>query len=159
MSNNGFHLYEFDERLLDYIDQETGEVIDIEGLDALQMEFNEKALNLGCWIKDLEAEKEAIKTEKNNLAKRQTVCENKIEQLKNYLSRVLNGMKLKDARCSISYRKSVSVEVDDSVIDKLPEEYIKVEKSVRKTELKDAMKLGFEFEGCRLIEKSNIQIR
>ncbi|MBR4396481.1 MAG: siphovirus Gp157 family protein, partial [Methanobrevibacter sp.] len=112
-----------------------------------------------CWIKDLKAEADAIKAEKNALAKRQTVCENKVEQLKDYLTRALNGIKFKDARCSISYRKSESVEVEDSVIDKLPEEYIKVEKTVRKTELKDAMKLGFEFEGCRLIEKNNIQIR
>ena len=152
-------LYEIDEELLSLVDQETGEVIDIERLEQLEMERDKKISNVGCWIKDLKAEAEALKAEKNNLAKRQAVCENKAEQLKEYLTRALNGMKYKDSRCSISYRKSESVEVDDSVIDKLPEEYIKVEKSVRKTELKDAMKLGFEFEGCRLIEKNNIQIR
>ena len=152
-------LYEIDEEILNLVDQETGEIIDIERLEQLEMEREKKISNVGCWIKDLKAEAEALKAEKNNLAKRQTVCENKVEQLKDYLSRALNGMKYKDSRCSISYRKSESVEVDDSVIDKLPDEYIKIEKSVKKTELKDAMKLGFEFEGCRLIEKNNIQIR
>ena len=152
-------LYEIDEEILNLVDQETGEVVDIERLEQLEMERDKKISNVACWIKDLKAEADAIKAEKNALAKRQTVCENKVEQLKDYLTRALNGIKFKDARCSISYRKSESVEVDDSVIDKLPEEYIKVEKTVRKTELKDAMKLGFEFEGCRLIEKNNIQIR
>lgn len=152
-------LYEIDEEILNLVDQETGEVVDIERLEQLEMERDKKISNVACWIKDLKAEADAIKAEKNALAKRQTVCENKVEQLKDYLTRALNGIKFKDARCSISYRKSESVEVEDSVIDKLPEEYIKVEKTVRKTELKDAMKLGFEFEGCRLIEKNNIQIR
>lgn len=152
-------LYEIDEEILNLVDQETGEVVDIERLEQLEMERDKKISNVACWIKDLKAEADAIKAEKNALAKRQTVCENKVEQLEDYLTRALNGIKFKDARCSISYRKSESVEVDDSVIDKLPEEYIKIEKSVRKTELKDAMKLGFEFEGCRLIEKNNIQIR
>lgn len=152
-------LYEIDEEILNLVDQETGEVIDIERLEQLEMERDKKISNVACWIKDLKAEAEAIKTEKSALAKRQTVCENKVEQLKEYLIRALNGIKYKDARCSISYRKSESVEIDDAVINKLPEEYIKVEKSVKKTELKDAMKLGFEFEGCRLIEKNNIQIK
>ena len=131
----------------------------LKDLSSWKWSETKKISNVACWIKDLKAEADAIKAEKNALAKRQTVCENKDEQLKDYLTRALNGIKFKDARCSISYRKSESVEVDDSVIDKLPEEYIKVEKTVRKTELKDAMKLGFEFEGCRLIEKNNIQIR
>lgn len=152
-------LYEIDEEILNLVDQETGEVVDIERLEQLEMERDRKISNVACWIKDLKAEADAIKVEKNALAKRQTVCENKVEQLKDYLARALNGIKFKDARCSISYRKSESVEIDDSVIDKLPEEYIKVEKAVRRTELKDAMKLGFEFEGCRLVEKNNIQIR
>ena len=110
-------LYEIDEEILNLVDQETGEIIDIERLEQLEMEREKKISNVGCWIKDLKAEAEALKAEKNNLAKRQTVCENKVEQLKDYLSRALNGMKYKDSRCSISYRKSESVEVDDSVID------------------------------------------
>lgn len=159
MHNSKFRLHEYPEEMLDCVDPETGEVVDIERLESLEMEFNDRALGIGCWIKDLEAERDALKTEKNNLAKRQSVCENKIEQLKDYLSKALNGMKLKDARCSISYRKSVSLEVDDGAINNLPEEYIKIEKSVKKTELKDAIKMGYEFEGCRLIEKNSIQIR
>lgn len=152
-------LYEIDEGILSLVDQETGEIVDVERLELLEMERDRKISNVACWIKNLKAEAEALKTEKNNLAKRQAACDNKAEQLKEYLSYALNGMKYKDARCTISYRKSESVDVDPAAIDNLPDEFIKVEKTVKKTELKDAMKLGFEFEGCRLVEKNNIQIR
>lgn len=152
-------IYEIDEEILNLVDQETGEVVDIDRLEELQMERDKKVSNVACWIKNLKAEAEALKAEKDNLAKRQQSCEKKIEQLMNYLAYALNGMKYKDARVSVSYRKSETVEVDDMAIFKLPEEFIKVEKSVKKTELKDAMKLGFEFEGCKLVEKNNIQIR
>lgn len=152
-------IYEIDAAILECVDQETGDIIDIDRLAALEMERGQKISNVACWIKDLEAEAEAISKEKKKLAERQAACENKAASLKKYLTFALNGMKYKDARCSVSYRKSDSVEVDKAAIDKLPEEYIKVEKTVRKSELKNALKLGFEFEGVKLVEKSNIQIR
>lgn len=152
-------IYEIDDEILNLVDQETGEVVDIERLQELEMERDKKISNVACWIKNLKAEAEAIKAEKDNLAKRQQACEKKAEQLRNYLSYALNGMKYKDARVSVSYRKSETVEVDDAALSSLPDEYIKVERTVKKAELKDALKLGFEFDGCRLIEKNNIQIR
>lgn len=152
-------LYEILEALEGCVDQETGEIIDMEALDALEMEYEKKISDIACWIKNLKAEAEALKNEKDALAKRQKVCENKAESLKNYLDRVLNGAKFKDARCSISYRKSESVEVDENAIEELPARFIKVEKSVMKQALKDALKGGQSFDGCRLVEHNNIQIR
>jgi len=152
-------IYEIDAAILDCIDMETGEVVDIDRLTALEMERDQKISNVACWIKDLKAEAEAIKAEKQNLDKRQRVAENKVEQLKNYLSYVLNGTKFKDARVAISYRKSESVQCSDDAINTLPEEFIKVEKSVKKSELKEAIKNGQTFEGCEIVTKESIQIR
>lgn len=152
-------LYEIDEAILNLVDEETGEVIDLEALEMLEMERDKKISNVACWIKDLKAEAEAIKAEKMNLAKRQATCENKVEQLKKYLADALGGVKFKDSRCSISYRKSVSVQLDDGALEKLPDAFVKVEKSARLTELKEAMKEGKSFDGVRLVENNNIQIR
>ena len=63
-------LYEIDNAILDCIDLETGEVIDTERLDALNMERDAKVENVACWIKDLMAEANAIKVEKLALAQR-----------------------------------------------------------------------------------------
>ncbi len=153
-------LYKIPYEMETCIDQETGEVIDMEKLQALEMEFEAKALNIACWIKNLKAEAEAIKTEKQNLEKRQKAAENKAESLKRDLSDNLNGMKLKDARVSITYRRSESVEVDDMLdLRTLPEDLVKVRLEPDKTAIKEAIKEGMEVKGCRIVEKNNLQIR
>ena len=152
-------IYEIDEAILECVDQETGDILDINRLEALEMERDRKVSNVACWIKDLKAESEAIKKEIDNLSARRKADDNKIESLKRFLEWALNGTKFKDERCSISYRRSETVEVSKEAEEKLPDEFIKIERTVRKSELKDAMKLGFEFEGCQLVEKNNIQIK
>ena len=72
-------LYEIDNEILSCVDLETGEVIDTEKLDALQMEREKKVEAVACWVKDLKAEAEAIKAEKQILADRQKAAENKAE--------------------------------------------------------------------------------
>lgn len=152
-------IYEIEQAILDCIDTETGEIIDVDRLTALEMERDKKISNIACWIKDLKAEAEAIKTEKQNLAKRQQSCESKAEQLKKYLEFVLNGEKYKDARVSISYRSSTSVQVEESALNTLPDEFVKVEKTARKTELKEALESGQTFEGVSLVTNNSMQIR
>ena len=153
------NLYEIEAEMLTCI-SEDGEVIDLEKLDALTMERNSKVSNIACWIKDLKAEAEAIKAEKQNLDKRQKVAENKAASLREYLAGFLNGEKYKDARVSISYRKSTAVQIaEDMDIKRLPEEYLKITVEPSKTAIKEALTNGVAVEGCTLIENNNIQIR
>lgn len=153
-------LYEIDVAMLECVDEETGEIIDIEKLGALEMERDAKISNIACWIKELKAEANAVKTEKMNLEKRQKACINKAEQLTSYLGYILNGQKFKDGRCSISYRKSTSVDVAKDIdLQKVPECYLKIERELKVSEIKEALKNGIEVDGCSLVEKQNIQIR
>ena len=85
-------LIEASEALNNVFDEETGEVTDIDvfealkaEIDGLQMARDQKISNVACWIKNLNAEAAAIKEEKQKLAKRQAVVENKSENLKKYL--------------------------------------------------------------------------
>lgn len=153
-------LYEIDEQILECIDEETGEIIDVEKLTALNMEREKKISNVACWIKDLKAEAEAIKNEKQNLDKRQKACENKAESLKRWLEFALAGDKYKDSRVSISYRKSESVSFSDNFnVANLPDSMKKVTIEPKKTEIKDYLKTGATIEGCSIVESNNIQIR
>lgn len=153
-------LYEIDQAILDTIDQETGEIIDLDRLNALEMERDTKISNVACWIKDLKAEAEAIKAEKQALEKRQKAAENKAESLKEWLQGILQGEKFKDARCSISYRKSERVVFDDGFcFSSLPAQFKKVTIEPKKTEIKDYLKTGATIEGVELAESNNIQIR
>ena len=137
---------------------EEGEVIDEQALTELLMAKEEKIENVACWIKNLTAEAEAIKAEKERLAERQKKAEEKTESLKKWLAFALEGEKFTTARVAISYRKSVSVQVDESLLDK---KYMKekVTYTPDKTALKKALQAGENIEGAYLEEKQNIQIK
>lgn len=152
------NLYEIDAQIMACVDFETGEIIDEEKLQALQLEFNQKVEGIALWIKNLLAEAKMIKEEKDSLAARQKTCENKAESLKKYLSSALDGEKFKTAKVSISYRKSESVEIED--ISLLDDNYLKFkEPEADKTKIKEALKNGVELQGVTLVEKNNIQIK
>ena len=137
---------------------EDGEVIDEQALTELLMAKEEKIENVACWIKNLTAEAEAIKAEKERLAERQKKAEEKAESLKKWLAFALEGEKFTTARVAISYRKSVSVKVDESLLDK---KYMKekVTYTPDKIALKKALQAGENIEGAYLEEKPNIQIK
>lgn len=168
------NIYEIDRNFADTMeeimlvfDEETGEVTDIDKfeelkrrLNELQEERNTKISNVACWYKQLCAEAEAIKAEKQNLAKRQQTAEKKAENLKKYLEYALNGEKFKDARCNISYHKSKSVVVDPDMDPfNLPIQFQKVTVEPNKTELKKAIEGGQTVEGVEIVEKNSIQIK
>ena len=61
------NLYEIDNAILECVDMETGEIIDMDKLSGLQMVRDQKIENIGCWIKNLLSDAEALKSEKKIL--------------------------------------------------------------------------------------------
>ena len=156
-------LYEIENAILDCIDLETGEVIDTERLDALQMERDAKIENVALWIKDLKAEAEAIKAEKMALAERQRVAENKAESLKNWLAYALDGQKFSTARCAISFRKTEKVEISDVGMIRLMKEHDELltykDPEPNKTAIKQALKDGLNVQGVQLVQNMSTIIK
>ena len=157
-------IYEIDNEIMNCIDMETGEVIDTDKLNELQMERDAKIENVALWIKELKAEAEAIKNEKQALAERQRVVENKAESLKNWLSYALNGEKFKTAKCSISYRNSESVEVTEEGLEALMRDHEDLltykTPEPNKKAIKDAIKNdGLTVAGVQLVQKTSTIIK
>lgn len=151
-------LYEIENAILKCIDLETGEIIDTDKLNELQMERDTKIENVACWIKDLKAEAEALKAEKQALAERQKVAENKMESLKKYLAYALDGKSFKSTRASVTFRKSQAVEIAD--IYKLDENYLRYkEPEADKTAIKEALKAGKTVAGATLVENTSVIIK
>lgn len=151
-------LYEINEQILNCIDTETGEIVDVEKLNELQLAKDEKIENLALWYKDLLAEANALKEEKEAFAAREKAAKNKAESIKTYLSYVLNGENFKTTKCALSFRKSEKTIVDD--INLLPEVYLKyAEPKADLTEIKKAIKNGEEINGAHIEETQNIQIK
>lgn len=152
------NLFEIDSAILDCVDVETGEIFDEVKFEELALERDVKIENICLWIKNLKAEAEALKAEKDAFAQRQKAAENKMESLKKYISTYLDGAAFKTAKVAVSFRKSESVEVDEGA--NIPDEYLRFkEPEVNKTELKKALKDGKKIDGVCLVEKQNIQIR
>ena len=151
-------LYEIDSEILECVDLETGEIVDEEKLNALEMERDKKIEGVILWRKDLLAEAEAVKAEGAKLYKRGKTCENKADQLKKWIEYALNGDKFKTDRCSVSYRKTSSVVIDD--VYALPQDVWKElsEDWISKSKIKDAIKAGKDIKGAHLEEKQGIII-
>ena len=157
-------IYEIDNAILNCIDEETGEVIDTEQLDKLQMERDTKLENVACWIKELKAEAEAIKAEKQILANRQKVAENKAESLKKYLAYALDGKKFSTARCAVSFRNTESVEITPEGLEALMKEHDELltykEPEPNKTAIKNAIKNdGLNVVGVQLVQNISTIIK
>lgn len=155
-------LYDIDKALMDFefeVDEETGEILNAADLDELNLAREQKIENIGLYIKNLEAEKDAVKHEKDNFADRQKRLEKKIESLKGYLTYALDGQKFSTPRVAVSFRKSESVLVKDEYL--VPDNYCEytMVRRPNKTMLKDALKKGEEIMGVELLEKRNISIK
>ena len=141
-----------------YVDTETGEVIDTEAIESLEMERDAKIRNIACWIRNLDAEEKALAEQEKIYRDRKNATHNKKEDLKEYLASFLAGKKWKNEEVNISWRKSEAVEVTD--MKKLSSYYLRYrEPEVNKTLLKADLKAGVKLEGAVLTEKNNIQIK
>ena len=156
-------IYEIDQAIMKCVDLETGEIIDTEQLDKLQMEREKKLENVACWIKDLKAEAEALKNEKQALAERQRVTENKAESLKKWLAYVLDGQKFSTSKCAVSFRKTEVVEVTTDGLNNLMKEHDELltykAPEPNKTAIKQALKDGLSVEGVQLVQNISTIIK
>ena len=171
-------LYDIDARLVTLLDEhfdiEDGVLCESEEelakkIDEVSLDLDTKIENIGCYIKNLEADVEALKKEEDNLKARRKRAENKIEGLKRYLNGYLMACypndsdrakwKFKSPKVVLGYRKSNSVEVPD--IEKLDKKYLKITTKVDpdKKAIGDAIKSGEEVKGAFIKQNINLNIK
>lgn len=154
-------LYQLNEQIQKAIelgfDPETGEILDASALEQLQLDRDEKIENICLFIKDLKAEAAALDAEKKNLDARSTVAKRKSDSLSRYLQAMLDGEKFKTARCSISYRKTSAVIVDDE--NELPELCVRIRKEPNKTAIKDYINAGVSVPGAHIEDRQSMIIK
>lgn len=140
------------------IDMETGEIINPELLDSLNMALNEKRENIALYIKNLTCDSKAIDEEIKNLTARKKSINNKIDWLKQYLASDLQGNKFETAKVVVSFRKSKSVDIQPNA--EIPNEFlIMQEPKPDKAGLKKAIQSGAVIAGVSIVEKQNISIK
>lgn len=160
------NIYEINQAILSLIDEETGEILDGEAFDQLQMEREAKLENVACWIKNLVAEGAALRAEEVNLAERRKAVERKVERLKAYLAEALCGEKFQTTKCAVTFRKTSKVEVTDvrSVAEWCEDNgygdlVAYAAPSVSKTDLSKLLKSGMEIPGAEIVEGTSMGVK
>lgn len=140
-------IWEIDNELAALVDPETGELLDFEEFERLQMERERKIENMACWSVNLVAEAAAIKEQEKILEERRKKAEAKAERLKRYVDQFLGGEKFTTPKVAVSYRKTPAhVEVDGEFMEWAAEhddKYLRYkDPEVNKKAIADAIKAG-----------------
>lgn len=127
-------------------------------LEALEVE--DKVQSICCVIKNIEAEAEAIKAEKDRLQKKQKTAENAVKRLKNsliYHLQATNQAKVKTTLFNVALSSSKSLKVVDETM--IPQEYlIPQPDKVDIAGMKKAIKEGAEIYGVEFEESPSLRI-
>lgn len=160
-------LYEIDQRLETLVDPETGELLDYEAFQTLQIEREAKIENTALWVKELTAQVAAIKAEISSLEERRKAAERKADRLKEYLSRALDGKNFSTARCDVTFRRSAALEIENEDalvkwvevlgIDDVCLRYKDPE--INKRAVANLIKSGVDVPHARIFERTNIRVK
>lgn len=159
-------LYEIDQRIESLVDPDTGELFDYEAFMDLQMERVAKIENMALWAKEMAAQAAAIKAEIDTLSERRRVLTAKQERLKTYIARVLDGERFETARCSVSFRRSTSLDVTsahDAAVWLNKNGYMDMvtydEPKLDKRSVKKLVEDGKTIPGVEIVTKQSVQVR
>lgn len=155
---------EIEKALLECIDPETGEITDLDKLQQLELELQDKVKNIGLYIINLRADIKALKEQEDKFKARRKTLENKVESLSQYLESNIDGKQYKFDEFVISHRKSNSIEITDKTAFELyamehPEYLLETEIKPDKASIKLAIANGESIPGCELVTKQNMQIK
>ena len=159
-------IYEIDQAILSLVDEETGEILDVDSLHELHMERERKIENVACWMKNISAEMDAIRAEEKRLAERRKSLERKHTSLTNYLADALGGEKFETARCVVNFRKTTSVAVSDmrataewAESNGMADLVTYAAPTISKAELAKLLKEGREIPGCTLEHNVSMSVK
>ena len=159
-------LYHIDQALENLIDHETGEVLDFDAFEELQMARDAKIEGIVCWTKNLAAEAKAIREEEKELVERRRALEAKRDKLLGYVDRALDGAAFQTARCSVTYRKSTAVEITDmdAVVQWCMDngydgKVTYTAPTVSKSDIAPLIKSGMAVTGAELCERTNMGVK
>ena len=146
---------------------------DEDGIDAdsflaaiadIQADFSAKATNIGCLIREIVAESQAIGDTIKNLQGRAQSLDRRADRLREYLLMNMQAIGINraaDARIKLTLKNNpLSVRVDDPAA--IPAEYCRIIPERRepdKTILKPALKAGALIPGCALIQTTRLDIK
>lgn len=155
-------IFEIEAEIRNLIDEETGEVTDLEAIEKLEMAADQKRRNIICYYKNEASEAMAIRELEKELADRRHKHEKKMDSLLNLLDYIQQGQKFECTEGVVKYTKSKSVEqTDEMAFLQFKDRFLygTTEFKADKNAIKAAIKDGTEIPGWAVTEKNNISIK
>lgn len=155
-------LYELTDQykmLQNFIEENNVEGFEL-ALSQIKGEIGEKLEGYAMVLKNIESDIAGIKAEEKRLADRRKSMESNLTRIKENMADALlnvDGNRVKTEKFTFSFRKSSKVEVSN--IDSIPQQFIKVERTISRAELAKALKAGEKIAGAQLVENQSLQIR
>ena len=152
-------IYNIQQLIENGADQEEIQLL-LNAKEMAEMERSTKLESYAMVIKNLESNIKGIDSEVKRLTERKRFMQSNISNLKNNMAETLktvDGHRLKTEKFTFSFRKSTSVKVEDESV--IPPQFIKVERTISRSELAKALKAGEHIEGAALIENQSLSIR
>lgn len=160
------NIYEIDQQIASLIDEETGELLDVQAFMDLQMEREHKVENMVLWLKNLSYQSADIKKEIDVLTERKRRVDRKCEYIKRYIAEILGGEKFSTSKCSVSYihRKSLQVQDSASLASWLEENghsdlVVRKEPEISKKSVTDLIKQGTKVPYAELVENTSLVVK
>lgn len=144
------------------VDDETGEILNAEDFNAVEIDAREKLESTALYVRELNAEADALKAEIERLTDRRRSLEKRSTFLKCLMLQGLDALgatKLNTPMVTISVRTSKAVELDADALDVLPEGFIRIKREADKTAIKAAIERGFCMLGAHLVENRSLTMR
>ncbi|MCW9717381.1 siphovirus Gp157 family protein [Avibacterium sp. 21-599] len=138
----------------------------IAALDAVEDEFNNKAINTIKAIKRVEGDIDLLDAEIKRLSAMKKARQNRIEEVKNYLKYNMQKtgiFKIESPLFKIAYgeRKQSAVEIDENLFlaNNLDENLVTIKITPNKSAIKEALKRGESVMGARLVDSQVLSIK
>jgi len=145
--------------LQNYIEENNAEGFEL-ALSQIIGDIGEKLEGYAMVLKNIESDIAGIKSEEKRLADRRKAMESNLARIKENMADALltvEGNRVKTEKFTFSFRKSTSVQIENDAT--IPPQFIKVEKTISRSELAKALKAGEQIEGAQLIENQSLSIR
>lgn len=144
------------------IDEETGEILNTDGLHNLELSAKDKIANTARYIRECTVLLDAMKTAKQNIDARMKTLQKRIDYLalESVKGLIALGVdKIEEPDIRIGTRKSVSTVIEDEKA--IPSKFVTIVQTekINRIEIKRAIQAGEDVPGAYLVKDINLSIK
>lgn len=147
------------------INEETGEINEqaLAKLDEIKSDITEKGIAVASYIRNMQADMEAIQNARKEMAEREDKLKREVEWLTNYLQTNMERCGISEIKCAYFNIKLKKCPLSTDILDEqtIPDDYKKTKTvvTIDKIKIKEELLAGVVIPGVQLKQNNRIEIR